>query len=85
MGYLIALGLLVLLAMALLSPYGRRVLAVMVAICAVLILGLILLQPHSQSVDDRERAAEARPESSLPGSGQATLDKWAAGGQPAQQ
>ena len=57
-GYLIAVGLLALLAMALLDPYGRKVLAVMAIICGVLVGGGVLLMVQS----DRQLAADQAAE-----------------------
>lgn len=49
MGYLIALGLFVAFCAALLNPYGRRLLAVMLVVATVLITAGVLIGQHADA------------------------------------
>lgn len=59
MGLLIFLGLVAMLAMALQTPYGRRVVATMVLIVVLLGAGMYTLLALSADAQRRERYAEA--------------------------
>lgn len=82
MAFLIGLALLALFAMALLSPYGRRVLAVMAATCAVLVTALLLLVWNASRLQEQQVAKEERERVEAPAAlsseDDAYLARWVA-------
>lgn len=89
MGFLIAMGILALFSMALLHPYGRRVLAVMFGVCVVIgiVVGLAVVFLNQKPTDpyaglgNEVASNAAAPAASAPQSGVAdpgVADPWAA-------